>query len=311
MKYPRLVIARRGLILGGAIFILLSLAGCDKLGFLNLGQGKTAKQIEPTIADRGTLIARVGTVPITLEDLNQEIEAYNSQVPADRPEEKITTREKKIEFLKNDLVRRALLYQAALDRGLDKRDDAARAIEKAKMEILVLELIREEAGKVEVSSKEIEEYYETYKDQLKEPEERQIREIVVNSEPEARDILIQLLQGGDFATLAKERSKAASAKNGGDLGFIKPGDRKSQQFDQIAFSESLEAGRVSNIFKGPEGYYILKLEAKRGGKLRSLSEMWDDIKRALTFLKQQEKINGLVGKLSRDLKIEIREGEIR
>ena len=299
------------LILVLAVFFSFYLVGCDSFDFLNFGKKKAPKISQPAIKVKGTIIAKVGTIPITLEDLNQEIEFYNSSVPSDRPEEKITTRQKKIDYLKNDLVRRALLYQEALDRGLEKKDDVARALEKTKMEILVLELVRQEAGKVDVSSQEIEEYYNTYKDELKEVEERHIREIVVNSESEARDVLIQLLQGVDFATLARERSKVASSKAGGDLGFIKEGDKKSSQFDEVAFSDALEVGRVSNIFKGPEGYYIIKLEAKRGGKQKSLSEMWDDIKRALTFLRQQRKIDDLVGKLSRELKIEIYEGEIR
>jgi hypothetical protein len=39
--------------------------------------------------------------------------------------------------------------------------------------------------------------------------------------------------------------------------------------------------------------------------------MWDDIKKGLTFLKQQQKIEDLVGKLSRAAKLEIYEGEIK
>jgi len=39
--------------------------------------------------------------------------------------------------------------------------------------------------------------------------------------------------------------------------------------------------------------------------------MWDDIKRGLTFLKQQKKIEDLIGKLSTQTKIEIKEGEIK
>ncbi|MBM3243965.1 MAG: hypothetical protein FJZ12_03930 [Candidatus Omnitrophica bacterium] len=178
------------------------------------------------------------------------------------------------------------------------------------MQLLVLELIKNETDKIDVTSKEIEDYYNTFKDQLKEPEERQVREIVVNNEREANDILVSLLQGGDFATIAKERSKAATAKQGGDLGFIAKG-KKFTQFDEVAFSDVLDVGRTSSVFKGPDGYYIIKLEAKKGGKQKSLSELWDDIKRGLTFLKQQQKIEELIGKLSRDAKIEVYEGEIK
>lgn len=293
------------------VFLIIFLfVGCEKLN-LGMPKKKTPQKGEVAIPEvKGTLVARINNYPITLEELNKEIENFNALVPENRPELKIDTREKKIDYLKNELVRRILLYQEALDRGLQNKDEVIKAIERTKQDVLVMELVKEEMDKVEVSSKEIEDYYNQFKEELKEPEERQIREIVVPTEAEAREILIQLLQGADFATLAKERSRAPSAKDGGDLGFISKG-KKFAQFDEIAFSDALEVGKISSIFKGPDGYYILKLEAKKGGKQKTLSEMWDDIKRGLTFLKQQKRIDELIEKLSKDAKIEIYEGEIK
>lgn len=291
--------------------LVIGLARCEKIPFLSTKKPLPQKPEEVTaVPVTGTVIAKVNNLPLTLEDLNDEIETYNAMVPQDKPELKITTREQKVNYLKNELVRRILLYQEALNRGLDRKEEVQKALEKTKMDLLVVELVRGEAEKIDVTSKEIEDYYNNYKGELKEPEERHLREIVVSTEPEARDILIQLLQGADFANLAKERSKSPSAKDGGDLGFISKGT-KFIQFDPVAFSDTLEAGNVSNIFKGPEGYYIIKLEAKRGGKQKSLTEMWDDIKRGLTFVKQQQRIEELIGKLSREAKLEIYEGEIK
>ncbi len=294
-----------------SIFFLLSfLTGCDRIyQFFNPKPVKVAEEPQaPTV--KGTIIAKVNNKPITLEELNQEIDNYNALVPEDKPELKITTREQKINHLKKEMVQRALLSQEALNRGLERKEEVVSALEKAKSDILIVELIKEEAEKVDVSSKEVEDYYNAYKEQLKEPEERQIREIVLPTEQEAKEALIELLQGADFATLAKDRSKSASAKEGGDLGFV-PKGKKSAQFDAVAFSETLEVGKISNIFKGPDGYYILKLEGRRGGKQKSFSEMFDDIKRVLTFVKQQQKIEELLGKLSREAKLEFYEGEIK
>jgi peptidyl-prolyl cis-trans isomerase C len=208
------------------------------------------------------------------------------------------------------MVRRALLYQEAKNRGLESNEEIRIILEKTKMDLLVMELVRQETEKISVTNQEIEGYYDTYKDQLKEPEERRIREIAVPTEAEAREVLIQLLQGADFATLAIARSLTPSGKKGGDLGFIQTGT-KFPQFDAVAFSETLEAGKVSNIFMGPDGYYIVKLEAKRGGEQKSLSEMREYIEKALTFLKQQQRIEDIIGKISRETKIEIYEREIQ
>ena len=288
-----------------------SMLGCDKLN-------PTAKKKEATQTDtssvtveaKGPVVAKVNNISIGLDDLNNEITVYNANIPADRQDLKIVTREQKVNYLKNEMVRRALLYQDALDKGMGRNEDVIQALEKNKRDLMVLQDIKEMAKDISVTSKEVEDYYNTYKDQLKEPEERKISEIVVPSEQDARDILIQLLQGADFATLARSNSKASSAKNGGDLGFIKKGT-KSTQFDEVAFSDSLDVGKISSIFKTPEGYTIIKLEDKRGGRQRPLSEMWDDIKRGLVFLKQQQAIEQLIGKLSRDSKIEVFEGEIK
>jgi peptidyl-prolyl cis-trans isomerase C len=231
-------------------------------------------------------------------------------VQAEKPELKIVTKEQKVNYLKNEMIRRALFYQYALDKGVDKDEDIIKALDKTKMDLVVMGILRQETGNIDASSKEIEDAYNQYKEQFKEPEERQIREIVVSTEQDAKDILIQLLQGADFVALAQSRSKADSAKNGGDLGFIQPG-KKFTQFDNVAFADSLEAGKISNIFKGPDGYYLLKIEAKRGGKQKTLSEMWEDIKSMLLFSKQKDKIDKLIGTLSREARIEVYEEAIK
>lgn len=287
-----------------------SILGCNKFNFTGAGKKEVKVIPAPVMQVKGAVIAKVNNIPVGLEDLNDEIEAYNANVPADRPELKINTKEQKVNYVKNEVIRRLLLYQNALDKGLDRNEEVKQAIEKNRQDILVVQNIKELTQNIDVSSKEVEEYYNTYKEQLKEPEERQISEIVVGSEQEAKDILIQLLQGADFSTLAKNNSKSSSAKDGGDLGFIQKG-KKSAQFDAVAFSDSLDAGKISSIFKTPEGYSIIKLEAQRGGKQKPLSEMWDDIKRGLAFLKQQQALDDLIGKLSREAKIEVYEGEIK
>ncbi|MFA6358268.1 MAG: peptidylprolyl isomerase [Candidatus Omnitrophota bacterium] len=287
-----------------------SILGCDKFNFAGKGKKEVKVIPVPTVQVKGAVIAKVNNIAVGLGDLNDEIEAYNASVPVDRPELKVSTKEQKISYLKNEVIRRLLIYQNALDKGLDKNEEVKQAAEKNKRDLLVMQDIKEITQNIDVSSKDVEDYYNTYKEQLKEPEERQISELVVGSEQEAKDILIQLLQGADFATIAKNYSKSPSAKSGGDLGFIQRG-KKSAQFDAAAFSDSLDAGKISSIFKTPEGYSIIKLEAKRGGKQKPLSEMWDEIKRGLVFLKQQQAIEDLIGKLSRDAKIEVYEGEIK
>lgn len=291
------------------LLMIFIISGCQK---------KTSPQATPPPADvpavapaaevKGTVIARINNYPITLEDLNAEINSFNAEMP-DKSTEKIDTRDKKISYLKEGLVRKIILYQAALKRGLDKKEEIQKALENFKQSILVAELVREETANIEPTPQEIEDYYNQFKDQMKEPEERRVREIVVSSEQEAKDLLIELLKGADFTATAQEKSIAASKNKGGDLGYIKQGS-KFTQFDEMVFSPTLEVGKTTNYFKGPDGYYIVKLEDKRGGKAKSLRELQDDIKKGLTFLKQQQKIEDLIGKLNQETKTEIYEAEV-
>ncbi|MDD2689296.1 MAG: peptidyl-prolyl cis-trans isomerase [Candidatus Omnitrophica bacterium] len=301
---------RNFLILMALISISL---GCENFPLFQSKQKKPA-QISPPVS--ANVVAKVGNFYITSDDLNKEVESFNSLIAAQgMPQNKIDSRDKKIDYLRNEVVRKYILYQEALDRGLDKREEIAKALENAKISLLVTELLRGEIEKIDVTSKEIEDFYNQNKDALREPEQRRILEIVAPSEDEAKQVYIELLKGADFASSAKQYSKAASSSKGGDLGFIAldPDPSKRIRFDkfyEVAFSPSLETGSISSIFKGPEGYYIIKLESVKKSEAKSLSELWDNIKSWLLFEKQQKAIADLASKLSGETKIEIYEGKV-
>jgi len=80
------------------------------------------------------------------------------------------------------------------------------------------------------------------------------------------DVLKRARAGEDFAKLAKETSEdTANAQQGGDLGFVKPGDLVPQ-FEQAAFAlkkGELAPAPVRTMF----GYHAIKvLDVKEGGK---------------------------------------------
>jgi len=284
--------------------LVLPLGGCEKLSGLKFISKKKDFPVE------GTIIAKVNDMPVTLEQLEEEIQNYNQFV--DTPD-KITTREQKLTYLNEELIRRCLFYQEAKARGLDKQAKTQELIRNLEVNLLANRLLQGEIENLVVTSSEIEDFYNLYKEQYRQEEERRIREIVVNAETEAREILIELLKGTDFAQLAQERSRAESASRGGDLGWIKRGQRGPDftRFDEVAFSLSLEAGQISNIFKDKGGYYIVKVEEKKGGQAKTLSDVWDEIKRNVLFLKQQQKLQELSNRLMGNAKIVIYNEKIK
>ena len=302
-------------VIAGALY----LTGCDQLASLGFPKSKPKAKISSKseeIPAGAIVVAKVGDLYITSEDLNKEIENYNALLSAQGlTQNKIDSREKKINYLKNEMVRKYALYQEALDRGIERKEAVARDIKNAKISILVAELLRGEMEKIDVSNADVEDFYNKNKDLLKEPEQRRILEIVTNNEDEAKQAYIEILKGTDFASLAKQYSKAATASKGGDLGFITidPDPKKrirSDKFYEVAFSPNLDAGGISNIFKGPDGYYIVKVESVKKSEAKTLAELRENIKSWLLFDKQQKSIMELANKLTGGTRIEIFEGKV-
>ena len=299
---------------------VIFLAGCDKMDFLKPKKPSAVKAQPAASVVKGTVIAKVDNAPVTLEELERQITVYNGIVDSNKEwseqqkkAAKIDTREKKINYLKNQIIPQSIFYQAALDRGLDRKPEVVEGLERYKI-VLLSEMMKNEIYKnIDVSSAEIEEAYNNNKSLFKEPESRKVREFVAKTEDEAKQALIELLQGADFASIAKNRSVANSAKDAGDLGFIKKGQRGEQyaSFDEIVFSPALQEGSMSNVFKGPSGYYIVKIENIKEGKLVSLSEAWDTIKALLLDRKRGAELEKSYSQLYREHKVEIYEGEIK
>ena len=285
--------------------LLLSSLGCEKLEKLPFAAKKNILQ------PQGTVIAKVDNLPITLEQLDQEIQNYNQLI--DNPAAQISTREQKLAYLNEELIRRHLFYLDAKALGLDERPKVQEILRNLEINVLANQLMQDEIGNLTVTSSEVEDFYNIYKDQYQQAEERKIREIALDTEQEAKDVLIELLKGTDFATMAAQRSRAESASKEGDLGFIKKGQRGADfaAFDEVAFSRSLNTGQISNIFKVKERYYIIKVEAIRGGQARPLSDVWDEINRSVLFLKQQQKLQEISANFLKKSKVVIYEDKIK
>lgn len=292
------------------IFMFL---GCD-----NLPWAKSKKEplsTRPPVKEQ--IVAKVGDFYITADDLDREIENFNALVASQGLEEnKIETKAQKLTYLREDVVRKYMLYKDAMRRGLDKNRDIVKALEEAKISLLVAELLRKELEKIDVSSQEIEEFYNQNKDILKEPEQRRILEVVTDSEDEAKQVYIEILKGTNFSDLARQFSKAPTANKGGDVGLIanELDPKKRIRFDkfyEVAFSPTLESGGTSNIFKGQDGYYIIKVESIKKTEAKPLNELYDNIKSYLLFVKQQKAVADLADKLSGETKVEIFQNNIK
>ncbi len=316
-EYMREYMYRRRKEVGRPLISLLLILGLSMLcgcgegkgpAWLKFGQAKVEKGPELEQVE-GTVLVSVNERTITLEDFNSRIESYNREIQDSRDipdsvkENYLIKAAEDKERLLGGMVERELLICEAIDRGLDKDKAVIQAVKALKEQLLFAKIVEVEKAKIDVASKEVEDYYNLYKEAFAIPEERKVSMIVVPAEAKAKEILIQLLQGTDFAALAGANSADKSASSGGDIGFIVqtlpfPQPEKKtvfKKFEEVAFS--LELNKPSTIFQGPDGFYIIKVTEIKEARERLLSEVYTDIEQGLMLKKQEDTLQTLLGNL--------------
>jgi peptidyl-prolyl cis-trans isomerase SurA len=89
-----------------------------------------------------------------------------------------------------------------------------------------------------------------------------LSEIVSEAEGKHRlnTIKERLDNGKDFAETARQYSEDASAANGGDLGWVNPGDTVPQ-FEKVM--NALQPGEISDLVQSPFGWHIIQVIERR------------------------------------------------
>ncbi len=82
------------------------------------------------------------------------------------------------------------------------------------------------------------------------------RHILVDTEKQCKDLKQQLLDGADFAELARKHSSCPSGRSGGDLGKFSRG-QMVREFDEVVFSAELN--EVQGPVKTQFGYHLLEV----------------------------------------------------
>ncbi|MEJ2107595.1 MAG: peptidylprolyl isomerase [Acidiferrobacteraceae bacterium] len=80
----------------------------------------------------------------------------------------------------------------------------------------------------------------------------------------AQEIRAKVMQGGSFEQYALRYSKGPTALQGGVLGWRKAGQLPGVLLKAV---RALKPGQVSRVIAGSNGYHLLRLNARRGGKL--------------------------------------------
>lgn len=111
---------------------------------------------------------------------------------------------------------------------------------------------------IEVTEKEVKEYYDNYKPEIK------ARHILVEDEKTANEVKKKLDEGAKFEDLAKEYSQdPGSASNGGELGWFGAG-KMVPEFEEAAYA--LDVNEISGPVKSELGVHIIQVTDKKEKK---------------------------------------------
>lgn len=117
----------------------------------------------------------------------------------------------------------------------------------------------------------------------------------------AKAVLAEVKSGKDFANIAnKNRSGAAAASDGGDLGWFGPADLNADLSVPLL---KIKVGEVSDVITTEKGYHILKKTDMDTSTVMAYSDVKDQIGMMLNMKKKNDAINGLVDSLMVKAKI--------
>jgi peptidyl-prolyl cis-trans isomerase D len=135
---------------------------------------------------------------------------------------------------------------------------------------------------IQVTDAQIQDYYNTHKDEYRTPERVHARHILLSIANKPKDevpkiqaqaeaLLKQIKSGGDFAELAKKNSQdPGSAQKGGDLGWVSRG-QMVKNFEDAVFT--LKPNEISNVVTTEYGFHIIQVLEKQSAHLQTLDEV--------------------------------------
>jgi peptidyl-prolyl cis-trans isomerase C len=273
------------------------------------------------------------------KDIKQKLAAYKGQIPADKMKEARTTLKKQMidEFIMrilmtNEVEKRKI---AATDQEIKTTMDQIKASlppdqklenflkeNKISREYIVLgikvkKMIQQEAGKkAKPSQKEITKFYDDNKDQFIIPENVHVRHILIaftkddtdsvkaEKKVKIENLRKQVVDGADFAEIARKNSDCPSKDNGGDLGQIRK-DQTVKPFEDAAFSQEINA--IGPVIATDYGYHVIQVLERNAQKITTLEEVQGKISSYLEQQKQAETFTALLKKLRENAKVIVNE----
>lgn len=183
--------------------------------------------------------------------------------------------------LREELIRRELMFQAARQAGFDKKPEVVSQVNVAtrimlaqldatKQTVITRAYLEDYLKAHPVNDAQLKVAYDAARAKGGDTEYK-ARHILVKDEIQARDIIVKLNNGSKFEEMAQQSIDAGSKINGGDLGWSSPAKFVKSFSDALT---SLKKGKYSAMpVKTDFGYHVIKLDDTRPLKVPTFDEM--------------------------------------
>lgn len=226
----------------------------------------------------------------------------------------------------NDLDQQAEAKLAEIKKGFPEADGYANGLvrigldekmmyDSTRRDLAIAYLVSSKiANDITVSEEEIEKFYQQNPANFHQEEQVRAGHILIGvaakagaeekkaARDKAEKLHKELVDGADFAKLARENSICPSSKQGGDLGFFGKG-KLDAQFEQAAFA--LESGALSGVVETPYGYHIIKLVERKQAEEIPLSQARTKVEEYLRAQKTNAAVEVFVGEARKSARIEV------
>jgi peptidyl-prolyl cis-trans isomerase SurA len=237
-----------------------------------------------------------------------------------------------------DLVKR--LDEIRKQMNLESMDDLEKAAQaqgvsfedfkqNMRNQIITQKVIGQEVGShIQVTKDEEQAFYESHKNDLKQPDSIRLSEILVApqknaadtkasaeedpqqlaaAEAKAKELLEQIRKGASFEELAKKSSNGPSAAQGGNLGEFKRGTL-SKELEDTTFA--MKSGEVSDVIRTKQGFVILKVTDHKPAGTPALKDIEPKVQEAIYMQKLEPALRSYLTKLREDAFIQVKSGYV-
>lgn len=184
-----------------------------------------------------------------------------------------------------------LIQQTALSQEMEKRPSKAIDLSKENeiRAFLASELLAQ-IGTADLEANAVEDIYKTRFGDSDPEMEFSAAHILVETEEEAKELVVMLADGADFTELAKEKSTGPSGPGGGSLGWFGKG-AMVPVFEEAVLG--LADGGVSEPVKTQFGWHVIKRHESRLKEAPALEDVRDEIERELRAKTIEDEITRL------------------